>query len=75
MLTYEVVCIDVCTYVHLPTIIQIVNLHDLHFQGQIFELSILGNSYVIISQTVKDRANMTIAIKQEVTYLNLTGPC
>ena len=48
-------------YVCLPIFIQNLNVLDVYFQGQIFESSTLGSSYVIISQTVTDRANITIA--------------
>ena len=50
-------------YVRQPNFFQIVNFLDLHFQGQQFESSTSGSSYVIVSQTVTDRADIAIAIK------------
>ena len=44
-----------------PIFIQIVNVVDLHFEGQRFKSSILGNSNVIISQTVTNMTNIDIA--------------
>ena len=43
--------------------IQIVNVLDLHFQGQRFEARILGSSYVITLQMVTERTNIAIANK------------
>ena len=56
-------------HVRLPIFIQIVNVLDLHFQRQRFELCMhWGSSYAITSQTVTDRADIAITAKQEVAY-------
>ena len=44
-----------------PIFIHIVNVLDLHFQGQTFELSTSGSLYVIILQMVTDRTNIASA--------------
>ena len=48
-------------YLRLPIFIPIVDVLDLPLKGQRFESSTLGNSNVIISQTVTYRANIAIA--------------
>ena len=48
-------------YVRLPTFIQIINVLDLHFQGQRFESITLVSSQVIISKTVTDGTNIAIS--------------
>ena len=44
-------------YVRRQIFIKNLDVLGFHFQGQIFESSTLGSSYVIISQTVTDRIN------------------
>ena len=58
--------VPILAHIHVDKVclifIQIVNFLDFHFQGKRFESSTLGSSYVIISQTVIDRANIAIAL-------------
>ena len=61
----------ICTsirYFHQSTFIQMVNVFDLHFQGQRFESSTFERSYVIISETVTDWTQIAIANKEKVEY-------
>ena len=44
-----------------PIFIQILNVLDLHYQGQRLESSTLGSEYVIISQTMTNIINIAIA--------------
>ena len=53
---------------HLPIFMHIVNILDVHFQGQKFESSTLGSSYVIILQIVTDVTNIAIANKHKIEY-------
>ena len=60
----------------MPIFIRIVNVFDLHFQGQRRESSTLGSSYVIIPQTEADRTNIAIAnteshVTVSVAFLHL----
>ena len=52
----------------LSIFITIVNDLEIHFQGQKFESRTFVNFNVIISQTVTDMANITIANKYQVVY-------
>ena len=55
-------------YVHSSIFIQVVNVLDLHFQGQRLESSTLRSLYVVISQILTDKANIAVANKLKVTY-------
>ena len=48
---------------------QIVNISDLQVQGHRFEVLALESSRVTISQTMRDRTNITIVSQQEVACL------
>ena len=47
--------------ISLPIFIQIVDVLDFYFKGQRFEWSTLGDSNVIMSQTVTGRTTIAIA--------------
>ena len=65
-------------YLRVPIFIQILNVLDLHLNGKKFESSTLGSSKGILSQTVTDRTNITIANTESrmwpsrLVYLHLT---
>ena len=73
-------CANICNlrrYLRPPIFILIVNVLDLHFQGQRFESSTFGSSNVMISQMVIDRTNrncywMSSHMAFPMGYLHLT---
>ena len=54
-----------------PICSEIVKFIDLHFQGQRFDSSTFGSSYMNISKIVTDRANITLLLQSIKTSHNI----